>query len=258
MTDIKRYELFGWDYDRYNPPDPKAVAWYLGHLERSGGPVLELACGGGTLLEPIAAAGFEVTGLDLSETMLGRARRRIAGLPQETAARIRLVKGDMSDFDLGETFRTAILADNSFRELPTVPELLDCLRCIRRHLADGGLFLLTEARFNPDLYVDGRRCWPWTKVYENEETGESVRRRVILKALTDPRRIEGLMIYERTDAAGSTSIEECPYVAPILTPPEYLSLLAEAGFEAELRVGYEDRPDDGVEPLLCFVATIAG
>jgi hypothetical protein len=110
-------------------------------------------------------------------------------------------------------------------------------------------------RFNSDLYVDGRRSWPWTRVYENRETGESVRRRVIVKALDDPRRIEGLMIYERTDAQGRVSIEECPYCAPILTPDEYLELLAEAGFRAELRVGYEDRPDDGEEPVLCFVAT---
>ena len=42
----------------------------------------------------------------------------------------------------------------------------------------------------------------------------------------------------------------------MFTPGEYLDLLAEAGFDARLRVGYEDRPDDGVEPMLCFVSTV--
>jgi len=255
MTDIKRYEQFGWDYDRYNPREPKAEAWYLDHLSRTGGPVLEIACGGGKLLEPIAAAGYEVTGLDLSGTMLGRARQRIETLPEDVAERITLERGDMSDFDLDRTFAAAILADNSFRELETRPELSACLSCIRAHLEPGGLFLLTEARFNPDLYPDGRRSWPWTRGYENPRTGETARRSVICHHRQDPPRIEGVMYYEITAPDGSVRVEECPYRGPVLTPDEYLEMLAAAGFESVLRVGYEDRPNDGKEPMLCFVST---
>jgi len=81
-----------------------------------------------------------------------------------------------------------------------------------------------------------------------------VRRRVVVTLLDDPPRLDGRMIYEITAPDGAIRIEECPYVAPVLTPPEYLEMLAAAGFEAELFVGYEDRPDDGREPTLCFVA----
>ncbi len=255
MPGSKRYEQFGWDYDRYNLFDPKAVAWYLGHLACSGGPVLELACGGGTLLDPIARAGFTVTGLDLSEAMLDRARQRLDPLPREVSTRVSLVRADMADFHVCGTFRTILLADNSFRELPTREGLRACLRCVRGHLDLGGLFLLTERRFDPDLYPGGRRTWPFTPMYEDPGTGERVRRRIEVEVLEGPRRTKGVMFYEITAADGTVTVEECPWTGPVLGIDEYFEMLGETGFDACLRVGYEDRADDGVEPILCFVAT---
>jgi SAM-dependent methyltransferase len=252
MPDIKRYEHFGWDYDHFNPHDERAEAWYLTHLEQTGGPVLELACGGGKLLEAIARAGHEVVGLDLSAAMLGRARRRIASLPLEVAARISLVRGDMSDFDLGREFGAVVLADNSFREVETREALHACLRCIRRHLREGGLLLLTERRFDPDLYPDGRGDWPWTESIENPETGERMRRRVTV--LVRDGWSEGTFHYEVTAPDGTVRRETCPWVSPIVTPDEYGEMLRRTGFRWRLFTGYEEKPDDGSDRMLCFVA----
>lgn len=253
MSDIKRYELYGWDYDLYNPLERRAVDWYLRWLREVGGPVLEIACGRGPLVAALAGAGAEVTGLDLSETMLSMARERVAALPPEVRDRVTLVKGDMADFDLGRTFRLALIADNAFRELPTREELLRCLRVIRRHVEPGGTFLLTEARFNESLYADGVRHWPWTKPSPDPLTGAMVRRRVRVEWEPEHRRLRGVMFYESTAPDGTVTVKECPYVAPVLTPDEYREMLREAGFDPRLFVGYEDRPDDGAEPILCFV-----
>ena len=35
---------------------------------------------------------------------------------------------------------------------------------------------------------------------------------------------------------------------------DYLGLFKEAGFDAKVYVGYEEREDDGEEPVLCFVS----
>ena len=40
------------------------VPFYLREAERSGGPVLELGCGTGRILVPMARAGCTVTGID--------------------------------------------------------------------------------------------------------------------------------------------------------------------------------------------------
>jgi len=114
---LERYELFGWDYDHFNPLAEREVAWYQQFAEKSGGPVLELACGTGRLLARLAGAGLEVTGQDLSEAMLAQARRRVEALPADIRGRVRLEKADMCNFDLGRTFAMAMIADNSFREL---------------------------------------------------------------------------------------------------------------------------------------------
>jgi len=254
MTDIKRYDRYGWDYGRHNPLEEKAVRWYLRHAGEVGGEILEVACGTGSLLVPLARAGHRVTGLDLSRTMLAIARERIDALPPKVAALADPIRGDMSDFDLGRRFSLAILADNSFRELETREELLACLRCIRRHLEPGGRFLLTEVRFNPDLYENDRRSLPWTDGYPHPETGESVRRAVRQRLDPDHTKLHGLMIYETTAADGTVSIEECPYEAPILLPADYLDMLSRAGFSPRLFMDYSDRPDDGVDPILCFVS----
>jgi SAM-dependent methyltransferase len=255
MSDIRRYELFGFDYDRYNPPDERAIAWYLRHAAETGGPVLEIACGGGTLLLPLARAGHAVTGLDLSKAMLGRVRGRLADEPAEVRDRVELVRADMSDFDLGRTFPLVILADNSFRELETREELLACLRAIRRHVAPGGRFLLTEARFFSETYAHGKRVWPWTEEYTDPVTGRTVSRQVTVRLDRDERRLHGTMAYRVREPDGSERVEECRYVAPVVTPTEYTAMLRVAGFEPRLFADYEEREDDGESGLLCFVST---
>lgn len=257
MSHLRRYELFGFDYDRYNPPDPRATAWYLAWAERTPGPILELACGGGTLVLPLARAGHDVTGLDLAEGMLARARARLDAEPAAVRDRVRLVRGDMSDFDLGRRFALVILADNSLRELETREKLLDCFRCVRRHLAPGGRFLLTESRFFPELYAHGKRVWPETEPYEDPATGRRVARRIEVRFDRENRRLDGMMTYRVREPDGTEWTEECPYRPPVVTPTEYRAMLMAAGFAPTLFVGYEERPDDGEAPMLCFVAEAA-
>jgi len=46
-NNLKRYELFGWDYKFLNPLTDNEVVWYVKYAQRVGDPVLELACGTG-------------------------------------------------------------------------------------------------------------------------------------------------------------------------------------------------------------------
>lgn len=58
--------------------------------------MLELACGTGRITLPIAQAGFEITGLDISEGMLSYARKRSKDLNLP----ITWVHGDVRKFNL--------------------------------------------------------------------------------------------------------------------------------------------------------------
>jgi SAM-dependent methyltransferase len=132
-------------YDRLFPGGEPAVAFYRAEADRRGGSVLELGCGTGHKLIPIASDGHPSTGLELSSDMLTEARRKadLRGLAVEW------VPGDMRDFDLGRTFDLVFIAANSLLHLHEAADLQSCLRSVRAHLAPGARFVFDV--FNPDV-----------------------------------------------------------------------------------------------------------
>ena len=137
-------------YDYVVPYRERAdVGFFVQAAKESGGPVLEVGCGTGRVLIPTARAGIEITGLDLSPHMLAVCRERLQAEPQEVQSRVRLVQGDMRQFELGQTFQLVTLPFRPFQHLTTVEEQLACLGCIHRHLGEGGKLILDI--FNPML-----------------------------------------------------------------------------------------------------------
>jgi 2-polyprenyl-3-methyl-5-hydroxy-6-metoxy-1,4-benzoquinol methylase len=130
-----RYDL----YDLVAPPDTAMGRFYV-EAARSNGPrVLELACGSGRLTVPMAEAGFQVVGGDLSEPMLARARE--AG--EERGVAIETQRLDMRDFDLGgRQFDTVFVAANSIMHLLTVDDFAGFFASVAQHLAPNGQLLL--------------------------------------------------------------------------------------------------------------------
>ena len=118
------------------------VAFYRDAARDFGDPILELGCGTGRITMALAEAGKRITGLDLSERMLERGVKKRAALRVEARERVHLVQGDMARFDLGETFRLVIIPFRPFQHLLEVRQQVDCLDCVRKHLAPGGRLIL--------------------------------------------------------------------------------------------------------------------
>jgi SAM-dependent methyltransferase len=142
-------------YDALHPTDVPGgafagdVAFYRDLAARQGGPILELACGTGRVAFPLADAGFEVIGVDLSMPMLEIAMAKQRAVPSPVASRLTFVHGDMRDFNLGRRFRMVVIAFRSFAALLTVDDQRQCLMAIRRHLDPNGLLTLNV--FDPRL-----------------------------------------------------------------------------------------------------------
>jgi SAM-dependent methyltransferase len=136
---------------------------------RCGSPLLELACGTGRVLLPLARQGYRVTGVDISSAMLEVARHKVAA--EGLADRITLVEGNMRDFALDGRFNLVFVAVNAFMHLLTTDAQLAALACIRRHLNPGGLLLVDL--FNPDLgsLLDARGQVLMDKTMTDPETG---------------------------------------------------------------------------------------
>lgn len=101
------------------------------------GLVLELGCGTGSMTELLAAAGYDMIGVDSSEDML------------ELAAEKRTVSGqdilyllqDMREFELYGTVGAVVSVCDSLNYILEEQELLQVFRLVNNYLDPGGIFL---------------------------------------------------------------------------------------------------------------------
>ena len=165
MDQAGGYDEYGFVAEFYDFVEPYRqrpdIGFYVELARQSGGPVLEIGCGTGRVLLPIARSGIEINGLDLSPGMLATCERKVAQEPADVQARVTLDMGDMRDFDLGRTFSLATTPFRAFQHLETAEEQLSCLAAIRRHLRPGGKLVLDL--FNPSLpfLTDEARLEEW-------------------------------------------------------------------------------------------------
>ena len=116
------------DYDAYNSAELAEIydAVYADRddhafwtaLAPDDGAILELACGTGRVLLPLARAGHEIVGLDLSAQMLDRCRAALSGQPDEVRRRVALVQADMTSFALDRRFALVTSPYRGFARRP--------------------------------------------------------------------------------------------------------------------------------------------
>ena len=126
------------------------LPYWLDLARQQGGPVLELGCGTGRVLLPLAQAGFSVFGLDHDPAMLvclEKNRRQILVRPE--LARVAL--GDMTGFRFDLKFPLVILPCNTLSTLELARRRA-MLACVSAHLAPGGVFAASLP--NPQLLED--------------------------------------------------------------------------------------------------------
>jgi SAM-dependent methyltransferase len=157
-------------YDVDLVDDPGDLDLYLALAGRTGGPVLELGAGTGRLAVPLAAAGYDVTAVDVDPAMLERAATRARTAGEATQRRLTIVEADLLGLSLPNagTFRLALIALNSLFLLATRDAQLEAFRTLARHLAPGGLAVVDVwlpdaddlARFDGRLILEYERRDP--------------------------------------------------------------------------------------------------
>jgi SAM-dependent methyltransferase len=149
-------------YDDWLMEQADDINYYSAFFKDFKGRVLELACGTGRLLIPIAKLGIPIDGLDSSEDMLSVVRGKAGKLG---LAGIELFSQPMEKFDLAVQYDAIFIASGSFQLLLTIEEALNSLRCIRSYLLETGFFLV-------DIFV------PWGEIIKQEQEYYQVTRDV--------------------------------------------------------------------------------
>lgn len=162
---MEAYTGFAEVYDLFmqEAPYDSWENWLTASLEKYGirdGLVLELGCGTGVMTERMAAAGYDMIGVDLSEDMLAEAMEKRS----ESGSSILYLQQDMREFELYGTVAAIYCICDTLNYITKQEELTQVFRLVNNYLDPGGLFLFD---FNtPEAYQVPERLHP---IVEEEE-----------------------------------------------------------------------------------------
>lgn len=140
-SSIDSYEVTAKYYDGAYAAKPDLVdlPFYLELAQKSPGPILEIACGTGRVLIPIARQGIEIHGVDNSRPMLEILERNLRKESAEVRQRVGLHEGDMREFRLGKQFPLVIIPFRPMQHMYTVEDQLRALKTAAAHLTAEGI-----------------------------------------------------------------------------------------------------------------------
>jgi SAM-dependent methyltransferase len=182
--------------------------------------VLDIACGTGPHLVRLADHGYEMAGLDLSARNIEYVRERLAAKGHTGD----LVVGDMTSFRLERPVEAAICMQDSQGHLLTNEALVAHLRCVRRNLRRGGLYVFD--RYMASSWTDPARRWSWSR----RRGGLIVR--ATFSALNDVNPVSQVFRERMTLEAvenGTRRVYRQTHLSRMVFPQELRSLVALAG-----------------------------
>jgi SAM-dependent methyltransferase len=235
-------------YDLQFDAREEDVDWARRLAARTGGPILELACGSGRIAVPLASDGRRVVGLDASAAMLARARDRAA----RAGVDARFVEGDMRDFSLDETFALILIPFSSFLHLAP-GDRFACLARVREHLSAQGRFAFDVFQPDPEKIAARDGGLIEEASFDDPETGERITRFSSGVATVDRTTFTW-----RFDCIGADHVVrryERVVTLHFLYRRELELMLEAAGFALEeLHGDYDGSPADERSPRLLAVA----
>jgi SAM-dependent methyltransferase len=128
------------------------IALYAELARRARGPVLELGCGTGRIVAPLARAGATVVGVDSSAAMVARARARLAAQAVQPE-RARVVHADARTLRLAERFALVLAPLDFLAYFPAPADQRAVLATVRHHLLPTGQFVV-DVSFPPTSLLD--------------------------------------------------------------------------------------------------------
>ena len=139
---MEMYEDFALVYDLFMDETPyeEWCQFVVGRLKQdqiTDGILLDLGCGTGSMTELLAKQGYDMIGVDLSDSMLDIAMEKRA----QSGHNILYLQQDMREFELYGTVRAVICLCDSLNYLLEEDDLLTTFKLVNNYLDPNGLFI---------------------------------------------------------------------------------------------------------------------
>jgi len=135
---MSQFESYAAYYDLlYNDKDYQGEADYIEKKIKAYAPdtkkIIELGCGTGIHAQLLFQKGYDITGVDISEGMIERAKERNPEL--------HFICDNIQTFSVDERVDTILALFHVVSYQTTIKELINTIKNVRTHLKEGGLFL---------------------------------------------------------------------------------------------------------------------
>ncbi len=248
-----------WSADMYEIDETETydVEFLLGCLGTTPKRVLEIACGSGRILVPLAKAGHTVVGLDFDEAMLAKIPAKAECLDNITW-RI----GDAIADDWGTGYDVVVIAGNFLMNIVSEegPERAQkvLLAKAKSVLKPGGMLYID---YNHTFYPEQWYVHPGERVIWEGTDGHGTSGRMLLcDSIYDAATglISFTRCYELETASGEKIRKETPSVKHYVSSEQIHTWLAEEGFRIEKEYGdYAGNPigETTGRAIICAVLT---
>jgi SAM-dependent methyltransferase len=229
-----------YDWENRQTMGRRDVRFWQDMARRLGGPVLELGCGTGRVSFPVARTGVEVAGVDRSEAMLERARKRLRRL--RTANSPRFVRADIRalPFANASPFALVMAPYGILQSLLDEDDLTATLQSVARVCGPG-------TTFGIDLVCDVPAWQEYRGRVRLRGAGPQGSRIALVESVRQDR-ARKLTVFEQeyTERRGRNErVYRFSLAFRTLPLPEMLSRVESAGFTVEAVLGdYDGRPWD--------------
>ena len=223
-----------WNSEMYdcNETETYDVDFALSIIGNNPKRILEIACGSGRFLVPMAEAGHDVTGLDFDDYMLDKISGKIS-----SAQNIQWRKLDVINEEWGTGFDVVLLAANflfnivSDMDYEQAQELM--IRKASGALVSGGLVLIDYAHtFHPENWFQNTEP---NVIWQGTDSEGNFGKMVLLNSTYDANTgiTQSIRRFEMKLADGSSFVQEIPVRKHFASLEQVHTWLEQAGFIIE-------------------------
>lgn len=227
-------------YDAENADKTDDIDFYTELAEECAGTILEIGCGSGRVVLPLAKAGYTVHGIDNNAAMLALAQARVDHAPDAYPALTLQAGNILNTAPPHNHYHLILLSYNMLMHFHDQPEQITLLQRLRRIIADEGLLVIDLPNAGEVFAQPNTDALTLERTFINPDNGHMV----LQQAVTTLDRVTQLMrivwLYDEVQGDGTLKRTVAPVVFRYFFPYEVQLLLKLAGFRVEQIYGDVD------------------
>lgn len=244
-------------YDAENSDKTDDIQLYLELAEEYGGPIIDIGCGTGRVMAPLAQEGYEVHGIDNERAMLDRAERLRQTSP-ELKQNLHLHHGDVLTYALDKPFKLVLVPYNGLMHFHDQETQIAVLHKLRAWTAPDGLLVLDLPNAGDIFGTQETDAVMMERTFLEPESGHMVMQQSHSYLDRTRQLLRVTWIYDEITGDGTVKRTFAPLVLYYYFYSELRLLLERTGFAVEAVYGDTAYGpfEDGCERMVVFARPV--